>query len=61
MATEFDPMRKTTTPDPMTPVNEPMIDKPRSSLATYAIAGAVAVALALGMMFWGRAIETPQA
>jgi hypothetical protein len=53
MATEFDPMRKTTPQDPITRVNDPMVDRPRSSMAPYGIAVAVAVALALGLMFWG--------
>ncbi len=54
MSTEFDPIaRKTTSQDPMTPANDPMLDKQRSSMAPYAVAVGVAVALSLGLMFWG--------
>jgi cell division protein FtsN len=53
MATEFEPItRKPTTPDPIMRVTDPMVDRPRSSMAPYAIAAAVVVAFALGMMFW---------
>jgi hypothetical protein len=52
MATEFDPItRKPVSPDPLTRVDAPVVDKPRSGMRPYAIALAVAAALALGMMF----------
>lgn len=54
MATDLDPNTRTTTSqDPMTRANEPIVDRQRSSMAPYAVAVGVAVALALGLMVWG--------
>lgn len=55
MATEFDPVtRRPVSPDPMLR-NDPLVDERRSGMGSIGILAGLAIAIALGLMFWNMA------
>jgi hypothetical protein len=58
MAREYDPNDPNRMDAPGRPMNDPLVQEPRSSLGTIGILAGLAIAVVLGFLFWSMGDQT---